>query len=335
MRARGAKVTDIVVLVVAADDGVMPQTIEAIRHAKAARRADHRRHQQDGQGRTPIPSRVRTGAAAARDRWSRSWAARSQSIEVSATKKTSLDKLEEAILLQAEVLDLKANPEPPGRRRRDRGQARPRPRRRWRPCWSSAARCKVGDIFVAGAEWGRVRAPGRRPRQRRDEAGPVGPGRGPGPQRHAAGGRRFRRRREREPGARDHRVPRSAATAQASCARRRRRAARSSRCSRSIRAGDGQGAAGRSSRPTCRARPRRSPARCRSSSTDEGGGPRAATRRRRHHRERRHARQGVGRADHRLQRARQSAGARAGPARRGRHPLLLDHLRGDRRHRRR
>ena len=109
MRARGAKVTDIVILVVAADDGIMPQTIEAIKHAKAAG--------------VPIIVAInkmdKPGANAQRVKTDllqhevllEEVGGETLAVEVSATKKTNLDKLEEAILLQAEVLDLKANPE--------------------------------------------------------------------------------------------------------------------------------------------------------------------------------------------------------------------------------
>jgi translation initiation factor IF-2 len=155
MRARGAKVTDIVVLVVAADDGVMPQTIEAINHAKAAK--------------VPIivainkidkpgcqPERVKTELLN-HEIVVESMGGDTQAIEVSATKKMHLDKLEEAILLQAEVLDLKANPNRPAsgaivEAKLDKGRG---------PVATvliARGTIKVGDIVVAGAEWGRVRA---------------------------------------------------------------------------------------------------------------------------------------------------------------------------------
>jgi translation initiation factor IF-2 len=108
MRARGAKVTDIVVLVVAADDGVMPQTIEAINHAKAAKVpiivAINKIDKPGGQ-----PDRVRNELLS-HEIVLESMGGDTLAVEVSATKRINLDKLEEAILLQAEVLDLKANP---------------------------------------------------------------------------------------------------------------------------------------------------------------------------------------------------------------------------------
>ena len=155
MRARGAGVTDIVVLVVAADDGVMPQTIEAIRHAKAADAplivAINKIDKPGGD-----PQRVRTELLS-HEVVVEEMGGDTQDVEVSALKKTGLDKLEEAILLQAEVLDLKANPDRPGEgtvieSKLDRGRG---------PLATVLVQkgtLRQGDIVVAGAEWGRIRA---------------------------------------------------------------------------------------------------------------------------------------------------------------------------------
>jgi translation initiation factor IF-2 len=155
MRARGASVTDIVVLVVAADDGVMPQTIEAIRHAKAANApiivAINKMDKPDAN-----PARVRQELLSY-EIVVEEMGGETQDVEVSALKRTGLDKLEEAILLQAEILDLRANPNRIAEgsvieSRLDRGRG---------PVGTILVQrgtLKQGEIVVAGAEWGRVRA---------------------------------------------------------------------------------------------------------------------------------------------------------------------------------
>jgi translation initiation factor IF-2 len=155
MRARGAKVTDIVVLVVAADDGVMPQTVEAIHHAKAAKVpiivAINKIDKPDAK-----PERVRNELLQ-HEIQVESLGGDVVDVEVSATKKTNIDKLLEMIGLQAEILDLKANPERPAEgtvieAKLDRGRG---------PVATVLVQrgtLKVGDLVVAGAEWGRVRA---------------------------------------------------------------------------------------------------------------------------------------------------------------------------------
>ena len=155
MRARGAKVTDIVVLVVAADDGVKPQTVEAINHAKVAK--------------VPLivainkidkagadPQRVRTELLN-HEIVVESLGGETLEIEVSALEKTGLDKLLEAILLQAEVLELTANPDRPAEgviveAKLERGRG---------PVGTALIRrgtLRLGDLIVAGSAWGRVRA---------------------------------------------------------------------------------------------------------------------------------------------------------------------------------
>ncbi|PZA11055.1 translation initiation factor IF-2 [Rhodopseudomonas palustris] len=155
MRARGAKVTDIVVLVVAADDGVMPQTIEAINHAKAAGVpiivAINKIDKPDAK-----PDRVRTDLLQ-HNVQVESMGGDVVDVEVSAKNKVNLDKLLEMIALQAEILDLKTNTTRPAEgtvieAKLDRGRG---------PVATVLVQrgtLKVGDIIVAGAEMGRVRA---------------------------------------------------------------------------------------------------------------------------------------------------------------------------------
>ena len=155
MRARGAQVTDIVVLVVAANDGIMPQTVEAIRHAQAAN--------------VPIvvainkidlpgadPMRVKTellqyGIGV------EEMGGESLCAEISAKKRINIDKLVDAILLQAEMLDLKANPN-----RTAQGTVVEAKMEKGRGSVATVlvqrGTLHIGDILIAGKEWGRVRA---------------------------------------------------------------------------------------------------------------------------------------------------------------------------------
>jgi translation initiation factor IF-2 len=155
MRARGARVTDIVVLVVAADDSVMPQTIEAINHAKAAEVplivAINKIDKPDAD-----PNRVRTDLLQ-HEVVVESMSGDTLEVEVSALKKQNLDGLLEAIALQAELLDLTANPDRSAEgfvieAKLERGRG---------PVGTLLVQrgtLSVGDIVVAGASWGRVRA---------------------------------------------------------------------------------------------------------------------------------------------------------------------------------
>jgi translation initiation factor IF-2 len=155
MRARGAQATDIAILVVAADDGVMPQTIESIKHAKAAgvpiivaiNKMD--KHDAD-------PNRVRTELLQ-HEVFVESMGGDVLDVEVSATKKTNLDKLLQTILLQAEVLELQVN-----QGGRAEGLVIEAKLDRGRGAVATAlvqrGTLAVGDIVVAGSEWARVRA---------------------------------------------------------------------------------------------------------------------------------------------------------------------------------
>jgi translation initiation factor IF-2 len=155
MRARGAKVTDIVVLVVAADDGVMPQTIEAIAHAKAAEVplivAINKVDKPDAN-----PQRVRTELLQY-DVQVESMGGETLEFEVSAKTRQGLEDLLEGLALQAEILNLRANPDRSAEgtvieAKLDRGRG---------PVATvlvERGTLHTGDIVVAGAEWGRVRA---------------------------------------------------------------------------------------------------------------------------------------------------------------------------------
>ena len=172
MRARGANVTDIVILVVAADDGVMPQTIEAINHAKAANvpilvainkidkpGVDSRRVKTDLLSHNLVTEDMGGDI---------------QAVEVSAKTGQGLDKLVEAILLQAEVSDLRSNPD-----RAAEGAIIEAKVERGRGSVATVliqrGTLHVGDLFVAGSEWGRVRALIDDKGQQIEQAGPSTP----------------------------------------------------------------------------------------------------------------------------------------------------------------
>lgn len=172
MRARGAQVTDIVILVVAADDAVMPQTIEAINHAKAAgvpmivaiNKVDRPEAN---------PDKVRTDLLQ-HEVIVEKLSGDVQDVEVSAIKGTGLDELLEAIALQAEILELKANPERAAHgavieAQLDVGRG---------PVATVLVQngtLRQGDIFVVGEQWGKVRALINDKGDRVSEAGPSVP----------------------------------------------------------------------------------------------------------------------------------------------------------------
>jgi translation initiation factor IF-2 len=172
MRARGAKVTDIVVLVVAADDGVMPQTVEAIDHANAAN--------------VPIviainkidkpeanPSKVKNELAE-RNIISEEWGGKNIFVEVSAKQQIGLEHLLEMILLQAEIMELKANPDKMARgtiieAKLDKGRG---------PVATvlvQSGKIRIGDAFLSGTHSGKVRALNDDTGKRISEAGPSTP----------------------------------------------------------------------------------------------------------------------------------------------------------------
>ncbi|MGB8899643.1 MAG: translation initiation factor IF-2, partial [Methylocella sp.] len=172
MRARGAKVTDIVVLVVAADDGVMPQTAEAIAHARAANVpmivAINKIDKPDAK-----PERVRSELLQ-HEVQVESLGGETLEVEVSATKNINLDKLLDLIALQAELLNLQANPTRPTEgtvieARLDKGRG---------PVATVLVQrgtLKVGDLIVGGSQWGRVRALLDDKGEARQDAGPSTP----------------------------------------------------------------------------------------------------------------------------------------------------------------
>ena len=172
MRARGANVTDIVILVVAADDGVMPQTIEAISHAKAAgvpiivavNKVDKPEAQPDKVLTELLQYDIQVEAMGGEV----------QAIQVSAKARTGLEALTEAISLQAEILELKANPDRDAdgvvvESQLDKGRG---------PVATVLVRrgnLKRGDIVVAGSQWGKVRALVNERGAQLSEAGPTVP----------------------------------------------------------------------------------------------------------------------------------------------------------------
>jgi translation initiation factor IF-2 len=172
MRARGAGITDVVVLVVAADDGVMPQTVEAISHAKAAgvpiivavNKIDKPEANPQKVLNELLQYEVLTEAVGGDTLW----------VPVSAKERTNLDTLLETILLQSEVLDLKANPDRAAEgtvieAKLDKGRGSVA------TVLVQRGTLKRGDLVVAGTQWGRVRALSDERGQTVQSAGPSQP----------------------------------------------------------------------------------------------------------------------------------------------------------------
>ena len=172
MRSRGASVTDLVILVVAADDSVQPQTVEAIAHAKAAGVpmivAVNKIDRPDVD-----PDRVKQDLLR-HEVVAEEFGGDIQFVHVSALKKIGLEELQEAILLQSELLDLKANPDRPANgivveAKLDRGRGSVA------TILVQRGTLKIGDTIVVGSEWGRVRAMADERGQQLKEAGPSMP----------------------------------------------------------------------------------------------------------------------------------------------------------------
>ncbi len=195
MRARGAKVTDIAVVVVAADDGVMPQTLEAIDHARAAKVpiviALNKIDKPDAN-----PDRVKNGLAEA-GVVVEEYGGDVPMVPVSAKARLGLDELLEMIILVADLLELKANPKRPAigtivEAELDKGRG---------PVATalvSTGTLRVGDVIVVGETYGKVRALENGLGKRITKAGPSTPGRGPGSGGRSAGRRHPARRSRRE-----------------------------------------------------------------------------------------------------------------------------------------
>jgi len=172
MRARGAKVTDIVVLVVAADDGVMPQTVEAINHAKAANVPIVVAINKIDKPEANI-SKVKNELSE-KGIISEEWGGHNIFVEVSAKKRIGLENLLEMILLQSDMMELKANPDKPARgtiieAKLDKGRG---------PVASvlvQSGTLRIGDAFLAGSHAGKVRALIDDTGKRITEAGPSTP----------------------------------------------------------------------------------------------------------------------------------------------------------------
>jgi translation initiation factor IF-2 len=172
MRARGARVTDIVILVVAADDGVMPQTVEAIEHARAAGVpiivAINKVDKPDSN-----PDRVRKELANRGLLWT-SWGGDTEMVEVSAKNRLNIEGLLEMILLTADVVELKANP-----RRRANGTVLEAKLDRGRGAVATVliqnGSLRVGEPFIVGNFFGKVRALMNDRGERVDQVGPASP----------------------------------------------------------------------------------------------------------------------------------------------------------------